>query len=75
MVKRHIHTTIEENTKNQLLKYGNGNLQAGIELVVSLSDDKVFNIKTEMERIAMKILSEREDLYNTNNLFECVIFK
>jgi hypothetical protein len=56
-----LHTTISPDLYKKLkYKYGDGVLKDGIEKVVRVAEDKQYNTKSELLKIADRILVESE---------------
>ena len=58
MAKVGIHTTISKDVRNKLLRFGNGQINEGIEKAVQIAESKQYNTRSELEKIAEHILSE-----------------
>ena len=58
--KRALHTTIESETYKKLMHYGEGFLNAGIEKMIKVAEDKQFNVHEELQKIALEILRRNE---------------
>jgi len=55
-----IHTTIPKNIHSELLRFGDGVLNDGIEKIYEIAISKQYNVKTELLRIADLIMLEKE---------------
>lgn len=59
MICVELHTTVNSDLYKKLkYKYGNGILKDGIEKAVRVAEDKQYNVKSELIKIADKILVE-----------------
>lgn len=63
MIKKPVHTTLKPETYDKLKnKYGEGTINDGIEKVVEIAENKQYNVKSELLKIANNILAEcKED--------------
>lgn len=58
-MKRPVHTTVKPETYEKLkTKYGQGAINDGIEKVVEIAENKQYDVKSELLKIANKILAE-----------------
>lgn len=57
-----IHTSITVGIYNKLMEAGNGNLNSGIKNILEIAESKQYNVKTELKKIAEKILYEIRDI-------------
>ncbi|MCL7414345.1 MAG: hypothetical protein M8353_12165 [ANME-2 cluster archaeon] len=56
--KRSIHTTLKPSTIEKLEEYGDGKLNVGIEKVIEIAESRQNNLKEQLNRIALKIITE-----------------
>jgi hypothetical protein len=59
--RKSIHTTINKESYNKLIKYGDGHLNKGIENILKLADKKVIYVKETLDKIANTILNMKEE--------------
>lgn len=57
-----IHTIIEGNVYNKILEAGNGRLNDGIVKILDIAESKQYDVKSELKRIAEKILYEVKNI-------------
>lgn len=56
--KRSVHTTLKPSTIEKLEEYGDGKLNAGIEKVIEIAESRQKNLREQLNRIALKIITE-----------------
>jgi len=66
-MKQHIHTTLDPKHVHKLRKYGHGNINAGIVKVLEIVEFKQYDTRTNLLRIADKILMDVEEEQGESN--------